>query len=172
MSSEKHDRRNNEITAREVRLVSADGEQLGVVSLEEALGKAAEAGLDLVEVAPQARPPVCKLMDYGKYLFQKNKTQQAARKKQKQIQVKEIKFRPNTEEGDYQTKLRRLVSFVEDGDKIKVTMRFRGREMAHQEIGLKLLERVKQDLDELAQVEQMPKMEGRQMVMVMAPRKS
>ena len=145
---------------------------LGVVSLEEALGKAAEAGLDLVEVAPQARPPVCKLMDYGKYLFQKNKTQQAARKKQKQIQVKEIKFRPNTEEGDYQTKLRRLVSFVEDGDKIKVTMRFRGREMAHQEIGLKLLERVKQDLDELAQVEQMPKMEGRQMVMVMAPRKS
>ncbi|ORE86121.1 translation initiation factor IF-3 [Oceanococcus atlanticus] len=145
---------------------------MGVVSLEEALGKAAEAGLDLVEVAPQARPPVCKLMDYGKYLFQKNKTQQAARKKQKQIQVKEIKFRPNTEEGDYQTKLRRLVSFVEDGDKIKVTMRFRGREMAHQEIGLKLLERVKQDLDELAQVEQMPKMEGRQMVMVMAPRKS
>ena len=145
---------------------------MGVVSLEEALGKAAEAGLDLVEVAPQARPPVCKLMDYGKYLFQKNKTRQAARKKQKQIQVKEIKFRPNTEEGDYQTKLRRLVSFVEDGDKIKVTMRFRGREMAHQEIGLKLLERVKQDLDELAQVEQMPKMEGRQMVMVMAPRKS
>ena len=145
---------------------------MGVVSLEEALGKAAVAGLDLVEVAPQARLPVCKLMDYGKYLFQKNKTQQAARKKQKQIQVKEIKFRPNTEEGDYQTKLRRLVSFVEDGDKIKVTMRFRGREMAHQEIGLKLLERVKQDLDELAQVEQMPKMEGRQMVMVMAPRKS
>lgn len=145
---------------------------MGVVSLEDALGKAAEAGLDLVEVAPQARPPVCKLMDYGKYLFQKNKTQQAARKKQKQIQVKEIKFRPNTEEGDYQTKLRRLVSFVEEGDKIKVTLRFRGREMAHQEIGLKLLERVKQDLDELAQVEQMPKMEGRQMVMVMAPRKS
>ena len=128
-------------------------------------------GLDLVEVAPNARPPVCKVMDYGKYLFQKNKTQQAARKKQKQIQVKEIKFRPNTEEGDYQTKLRRLISFVEDGDKIKVTMRFRGREMAHQEIGLKLLERVKQDLDELAQVEQMPKVEGRQMVMVMAPRK-
>ena len=145
---------------------------MGVVSLEDALGQAAEAGLDLVEVAPQARPPVCKLMDYGKYLFQKNKTQQAARKKQKQIQVKEIKFRPNTEEGDYQTKLRRLVSFVEEGDKIKVTLRFRGREMAHQEIGLKLLERVKQDLDELAQVEQMPKMEGRQMVMVMAPRKS
>ena len=145
---------------------------MGVVSLDDALGQAADAGLDLVEVAPQARPPVCKLMDYGKYLFQKNKTQQAARKKQKQIQVKEIKFRPNTEEGDYQTKLRRLVSFVEEGDKIKVTLRFRGREMAHQEIGLKLLERVKQDLDELAQVEQMPKMEGRQMVMVMAPRKS
>lgn len=135
------------------------------------MAKAAERALDLVEVAPQARPPVCKLMDYGKHVFQKNKTQQAARKKQKQIQVKEIKFRPNTEEGDYQTKLRRLVSFVEDGDKIKVTMRFRGREMAHQEIGLKLLERVKMDMDELAQVEQMPKMEGRQMVMVMAPRK-
>ena len=128
--------------------------------------------MDLVEVAPQARPPVCKLMDYGKFVFQKNKTQQAARKKQKQIQVKEIKFRPNTEDGDYQTKLRHLVSFVEDGDKIKVTMRFRGREMAHQEIGMRVLERIKQDLDELAQVEQMPKMEGRQMVMVMAPRKS
>lgn len=142
-----------------------------MVPLEEALAKAAEATLDLVEVAPQARPPVCKLMDYGKHVFQKNKTQQAAKKKQKQIQVKEIKFRPNTEEGDYQTKLRRLLTFVEDGDKIKVTMRFRGREMAHQEIGLKLLERVKADLDELAQVEQMPKMEGRQMVMVMAPRK-
>ena len=127
--------------------------------------------MDLVEISPNAEPPVCKVMDYGKFLFEKSKAQKEQKKKQKQIQVKEIKFRPNTEEGDYQTKLRRLISFVEDGDKIKVTMRFRGREMAHQEIGLKLLERVKQDLDELAQVEQMPKVEGRQMVMVMAPRK-
>ncbi len=141
-------------------------------TLAEALALASEAGLDLVEVAPQASPPVCKLMDYGKFLFQKSKAQQAARKKQKQIQVKEIKFRPNTEEGDYQTKLRRLISFAEEGDKLKVTMRFRGREMAHQEIGLELLERVKKDLENLAQVEQMPKMEGRQMVMVMAPKKN
>ena len=152
-------------------MVAEDGEQLGIVSLEDAMAKAAEQGLDLVEVAPQAKPPVCKLMDYGKHLFQKNKAQQAARKKQKQIQVKEIKFRPNTEQGDYETKLRRLVTFVEEGDKVKITLRFRGREMAHQELGLKVLERVKGDLDELAQVEQMPKMEGRQMVMVMAPRK-
>lgn len=171
ISAEKQDRRNEEITAREVRLVGEDGEQLGIVRLDDALAKAAEQGLDLVEVAPQAKPPVCKLMDYGKHLFQKNKSQQAAKKKQKQIQVKEIKFRPNTEQGDYDTKLRRLVEFIEDGDKIKVTLRFRGREMAHQELGLKVLERVKNDLDELAQLEQMPKMEGRQMVMVMAPRK-
>ncbi len=145
---------------------------MGVQPLMKALAMAAEEGMDLVEVAPQAVPPVCKLMDYGKYSFQKSKAQQAARKKQKQVQVKEIKFRPNTEEGDYQTKLRRLISFVEDGDKLKVTMRFRGREMAHQEIGLALLERVKKDLEELAQVEQMPKVEGRQMVMVMAPKKT
>ncbi len=154
-----------------MRLVGDDGEQLGILSLEKALELASERGMDLVEVAPQAKPPVCKLMDYGKFLFQKNKAQQAARKKQKQIQVKEIKFRPTTEEGDYKTKLRRLTEFLEEGDKIKITMRFRGREMAHQEIGLALLERVRDELLELGQVEQMPKMEGRQMVMVMAPKK-
>lgn len=138
---------------------------------DEALGRASEAGLDLVEVAPQAKPPVCKIMDYGKHLFEKNKAQQVAKKKQKQIQVKEIKFRPGTEEGDYQTKLRNLRRFLEDGDKIKVTLRFRGREMRHQELGRKLLDRVRTDLDELGTVEQLPKVEGRLMVMVMAPRK-
>lgn len=138
---------------------------------DEALERAQEAGLDLVEVAPQAQPPVCRIMDYGKHLFEKSKAQQHARKKQKQIQVKEIKFRPGTEEGDYQTKLRNLRKFLEEGDKVKITLRFRGREMRHQELGRKLLERVNADLDELATVEQVPKLEGRQMVMVMAPRK-
>lgn len=141
------------------------------MSREQALEKAVEAGLDLVEVAPQAKPPVCKIMDYGKHLFEKNKSQQHAKKKQKQIQVKEIKFRPGTEEGDYQTKLRNLRRFLEDGDKVKVTLRFRGREMRHQELGRKLLDRVHADLDDLGTVEQMPKVEGRLMVMVMAPRK-
>ncbi len=138
---------------------------------DEALERASDAGLDLVEVAPQAKPPVCKIMDYGKHLFEKNKAQQVAKKKQKQIQVKEIKFRPGTEEGDYQTKLRNLRRFLEEGDKIKVTLRFRGREMRHQELGRKLLDRVRTDLDELGTVEQTPKIEGRLMVMVMAPRK-
>ncbi len=136
-----------------------------------ALEQAREAGLDLVEVSPQARPPVCKMMDYGKFVFQKNKAQQAAKRKQKQTTIKEIKFRPNTEQGDYDTKIRHLTDFLEEGDKIKVTLRFRGREMAHQQRGMELLMRVRDDLDELAQVEQMPKLEGRQMIMVMAPRK-
>ncbi len=165
------ERRNEDITAPEVRLIAEDGEQVGVMSRDVALERARDAGLDLVEVAPQAKPPVCKIMDYGKHLFEKNKAQQVARKKQKQIQVKEVKFRPGTEEGDYQTKLRNLKRFLEDGDKVKITLRFRGREMRHQELGKKLLERVNTDLDELATVEQMPKLEGRQMVMVMAPRK-
>lgn len=138
----------------------------------DALAKAAEAGKDLVEVSPNATPPVAKIMDYGKYQFQKSKSQQAARKKQKQIQVKEIKFRPGTDIGDYKTKLNKLIQFLEDGDKIKVTLRFRGREMAHQELGRELLLRVRDDLDELGVVEQEPKSEGRLMVMVMAPRKS
>ena len=154
-----------------MRLVDADGEQVGVVSIEEALEKAAEAGLDLVEVAPQAAPPVCKIMDYGKHVFAKSKSQQSGKKKQKQQQVKEIKFRPGTDIGDYNIKLRKLNELLEEGDKIKVTLRFRGREMAHQDLGHDLLERVRNDLEEVASVEAMPKMEGRQLIMVMAPRK-
>lgn len=127
--------------------------------------------MDLVEISPNADPPVCKVMDYGKYLFEQNKKQQAAKKKQKLIQVKEIKFRPGTEEGDYQVKLRNLTKFLNEGNKTKVTIRFRGREMAHREIGMELLKRVENDLEELAAVEQFPKMEGRQMVMVMGPKK-
>lgn len=141
------------------------------MSREKALEKAAEYKLDLVEIVPNAEPPVAKIMDYGKHLFQQNKAQQSAKRKQKQVQVKEVKFRPGTEEGDYQTKLRKLNEFLDDGDKIKVTLRFRGREMAHQELGLEMLERVQGDLEERAQMEQSPKMEGRQMTMVMAPRK-
>lgn len=143
-----------------------------MVSRDEALASAEEAGLDLVEVAPQASPPVCRIMDYGKYLFEANKKKQAARKKQKQVQVKEVKFRPGTEEGDYQVKLRNLVRFLNEGDRTKVTLRFRGREMAHQDLGRKLLKRVEQDLAEIGSVEQFPKMEGRQMVMIIVPKKT
>ncbi|QBQ55550.1 translation initiation factor IF-3 [Nitrosococcus wardiae] len=164
-------RLNEEITTPEVRLVGVDGEQIGIVSIEEALRVAEEAGRDLVEIAPQAQPPVCRIMDYGKHLFEESKKRQAARKKQKQIQIKEVKFRPGTEEGDYQVKLRNLVRFLKEGDKAKVSLRFRGRELAHQELGLKLLERVRDDLAEYGTVEQSPKREGRQMVMVLAPKK-
>jgi translation initiation factor IF-3 len=162
---------NDEINVREVRLVGVDGEQIGVVPTAQALELAAESDMDLVEISPQAKPPVCRIMDYGKFQFEQNKKKQAAKKKQKQIQVKEVKFRPGTEEADYQVKLRNLTRFLEHGDKCKVTLRFRGREMAHQELGRQLLKRVEQDLIELATVEQFPKMEGRQMVMVMAPKK-
>ncbi|MDZ7747641.1 MAG: translation initiation factor IF-3 [Halofilum sp. (in: g-proteobacteria)] len=155
----------------QVRLIGSDGEQVGVVPLEQALEAAEEAGLDLVEVVPNAEPPVCRIMDYGKFRFEQSKKKNAARKKTKQIQLKEVKFRPGTEEGDYQVKLRNLQKFLEQGDKTKVTLRFRGREMAHRDIGARLLERVQDDLSELATVEQFPKMEGRQMVMVLAPRK-
>jgi translation initiation factor IF-3 len=141
------------------------------MSREEALRLAADEGLDLVEVAPTAEPPVCKVMDYGKFVFEQNKKSQVAKKKQRQIQVKEVKFRPGTEEGDYQVKLRNLVRFLTAGDKAKVTLRFRGREMAHKELGAKLLERVRDDLVELASVEQFPQMEGRQMTMVLTPKK-
>ena len=139
--------------------------------LESALVIARDDGLDLVEVSPMAEPPVCRVMDFGKYLFEQNKKAQSARRKQKQVHVKEIKFRPGTEEGDYQVKLRKLVEFLENGDKTKVTLRFRGREMAHQELGANLLARVREDLDDIAMVEQMPQLEGRQMIMVMAPKK-
>ena len=145
--------------------------QGGVVSLSEAKHLAAEANMDLVEVSPIADPPVCKIMDYGKFLFDQNKKMTMAKKKQKQIQVKEIKFRPCTDIGDYNVKLRNLIKFLEEGNKTKITVRFRGREMAHREIGMELLKRVEKDLEELAAVEQFPKMEGRQMVMVLGPKK-
>ena len=152
--------------------MKADGEQAGVVSINEAMELAVEASLDLVEVSPNANPPVCKIMDYGKFLFEKSKAQKEQKKKQKQIQVKEIKFRPGTDEGDYQVKLRNLRRFLEGGDKAKVTIRFRGREMAHQEIGIDLLNRVKTDLQDIATVESFPnRVEGRQMIMVLAPNK-
>ncbi|HHC71727.1 MAG TPA: translation initiation factor IF-3 [Thiotrichales bacterium] len=164
-------RLNDQITAPQVRLIGPEGDQLGIVPIEQAMEIAAEAGLDLVEVSPNAEPPVCRVMDYGKFRFEQNKKAQSARKKQKQIQVKEIKFRPGTEEGDYQVKLRNLKRFLEDGDKAKVTLRFRGREMAHQDLGRKLLERVEADLADYGVVEQRPKLQGRQMVMVFAPKK-
>ena len=154
-----------------MRLIGLDGEQLGVVRTSEALRMSEENDVDLVEIAPNAEPPVCRMMDYGKFKYQEQKRQQEARAKQKVIQVKEVKFRPGTDEGDYQVKLRNLRRFIEDGDKAKVTLRFRGREMAHQELGMRVLERVRDDLEELCQVEAMPKLEGRQMVMVLAPRK-
>lgn len=162
---------NENITAREVRLIGADGEQIGIVSIQEAMAAAEEAKLDLVEISPDAEPPVCRVMDYGKHIFEKKKQQAAARKNQKQIQIKEIKFRPGTEEGDYQVKLRNLIRFLSDGDKAKVSLRFRGREMAHQELGMELLKRVEADLAEYGTVEQHPKMEGRQLMMVIAPKK-
>ncbi|MBV6272180.1 translation initiation factor IF-3 [Alcaligenaceae bacterium CGII-47] len=171
IATEKKHRTNSEIRVHEVRLIGVDGEQLGIVSATEALALAEQNEVDLVEIAPTAVPPVCRLMDYGKFKYQEQKRQQEARSKQKVIQVKEVKFRPGTDEGDYQVKLRNLRRFIEDGDKAKVTLRFRGREMAHQELGMRVLERVRDDLGELCQVEAMPKLEGRQMVMVLAPRK-
>lgn len=162
---------NTEITARRVRVVGAEGEQIGVVSINEALQLAYDANMDLVEISPNADPPVCKVMDFGKFQFEQNKKLQAAKKKQKQIQIKEIKFRPGTEEGDYQVKLRSLIKFLNEGDKTKITVRFKGRELTHRELGMDLLKRIEQDLDEVAAVEQFPKLEGRQMVMVMGPKK-
>ncbi|MCE1243381.1 MAG: translation initiation factor IF-3 [Oryzomicrobium sp.] len=150
-------------------MIGEDGEQLGVVTTRNAMQMADEAGLELVEIAPLAKPPVCRIMDYGKFKYQEAKKAHEAKLKQKQVQVKEIKIRPGTDENDYQIKLRNMVRFLQEGDKVKVTLRFRGREMAHQEIGMRQLERFKADVDEYAQVEQMPKMEGRQMVMMLAP---
>ncbi len=152
-----------------MRLIDQNGNQVGVVPLAQARRIAEEADLDLVEVSPTAKPPVCRIMNYGKYKFEQSKKLQEARKKQKQIQVKEVKFRPGTDEGDYQVKLRNLIRFLSDGDKAKVTLRFRGREMVHQDLGAKLLKRVEDDLADYGAVEQRPKMEGRQMVMIIAP---
>lgn len=171
IASEKKSRVNDDIDCPQVRLIDEEGGQLGVVTNTDARQLASERGFDLVEIAPNAEPPVCRLMDYGKFLFQANKKRSEARKKQQNVTVKEVKFRPGTEEGDYQTKLRNLRRFLDHGDKTKVTMWFRGREMRHQELGLKLLQRVEADLDELAKVEQMPKLEGRRMSMVLSPRK-
>jgi translation initiation factor IF-3 len=165
-------RLNGEINAPEVRLVGIEGEQLGIVPLNEAMAKAEAAELDLVEIAPMAKPPVCRIMDYGKFKYREAKKQHEAKLKLKQIQVKEVKFRPGTDEGDYKIKLRNLTRFLGEGDKAKVTLRFRGREMAHQEFGVRLLERIRTDLEPLATVEQFPKLEGRQMVMLLAPKKS
>ncbi len=162
---------NEDIRSNNVRLVGADGGQRGIVSREDALAEARASGLDLVLVAPEAEPPVCKVMDYGKHLFELKKTRAAQRKKQKQIQVKEIKFRPGTEEGDYQVKLRNLQRFLEEGDKAKVTLRFRGREVVHPEIGMTLMGRIADDLDGVASIEAEAKFEGRQVIMVLAPRK-
>lgn len=161
---------NENIEASEVRLIDENGEQVGVVPISEALERAESVSLDLVQIA-DSDPIVCKIMDYGKKIFEEKKQKAAQRKKQKQTQVKEIKLRPGTEEGDYQVKLRNLIRFLEAGDKAKVTIRYRGREMAHQEIGMKLLERIEKDLEEYGVVEQRPKMEGRQMMMVIAPKK-
>ncbi|MAS82333.1 MAG: translation initiation factor IF-3 [Legionellales bacterium] len=171
MSLEKKTRLNEEITSPKVRLINAEGEQVGVVSISEARGIAENSELDLVEIVPNSEPPVCRVMDYGKFVFEQNKKKHASKKKQKQIQIKEIKFRPGTEDGDYQIKLKHLIKFLNNGDKAKITLRFRGREMVHQELGTKMLKRIETDLEEYGSVEQFPKMEGRQMVMVLASKK-
>ena len=161
---------NDDIGSPQVRLIDAEGENRGVVSKVDAMELAADSGLDLVEISPHADPPVCKILDYGKYKYEAQKRKNEARKKQKVIEVKEIKMRPNIDVHDYDVKMRSIQKFLGEGDKVKVTMRFRGREMAHQELGMKVLERVRNDLGEAAKVEQLPKMEGRQMIMVMAPK--
>ncbi|TQS73096.1 translation initiation factor IF-3 [Rhodobacteraceae bacterium] len=161
---------NGRIRSTEIRLIGADGDNVGVVAPAKAMALAEEAGLDLVEISPNANPPVCKIMDFGKFKYEQQKREAEARKKQKTIEVKEVKFRPGTDIHDYDVKMRNVIRFLEGGDKVKVTLRFRGREMAHQNLGLELLNRVKGDVDELGKVESMPKMEGRQMVMMIAPR--
>ncbi|WP_306602686.1 translation initiation factor IF-3 [Azonexus sp.] len=171
MAQNKAHRLNDEITVPEIRLQGVEGEQLGIVSVRAALQMAEEAGVDLVEIAPTAKPPVCRIMDYGKFKYQEQKRAHEAKLKQKQVQVKEIKLRPGTDENDYQIKLRNMTRFLDEGDKVKVTLRFRGREMAHQEFGMRQLERIRADVDAIGAVEQMPKMEGRQMIMIIAPAK-
>ena len=161
---------NDRIRAPEIRLIGADGENVGVVTPARALAMAAEVGLDLVEISPNAEPPVCKIMDFGKFKYETQKREAEARKKQKIIEVKEIKFRPGTDTHDYDVKMKNVMKFLDEGDKVKVTLRFRGREMAHQELGMQLLRRVEADVAEVGKVESMPKLEGRQMVMMIAPR--
>lgn len=171
IATERNHRINGEIHAPEVRLLGIENEQLGVFRLGEARRMAEEADVDLVEIAPNATPPVCRLMDYGKFRYQEQKRAAEAKARQKVVQIKEVKFRPQTDDGDYNIKLRNMISFLQDGDKVKITLRFRGREMAHQEFGTRLLERVRNDIEEIAQVESMPRLEGRQMVMMVAPKK-
>lgn len=153
-------------------MVGSEGDQIGVMAIRDALARAQEEGMDLVEIAPQAEPPVCRIMDWGKFRFEQSKKAQAARKKQKQVQIKEVKFRPGTDDHDYDVKMRNLRRFIEEGDKVKVTLRFRGREMAHQELGLEILQRVEKDMADETVVEQRPRMEGRQMVMMLSPKKT
>ena len=167
----KQNRRNGEIRVPRVRVIGSDGEMIGVLSRDEALRMAEEEALDLVEIQPNADPPVCKIMDFGKFKFDLQKKANEAKKKTKQQEIKELKFRPVTDEGDYQIKLRNMMRFLDEGDKVKVTLRFRGREMAHQEFGMRQLERIRADVDAIGAVEQMPKMEGRQMIMIIAPAK-
>ncbi|MBP8288776.1 MAG: translation initiation factor IF-3 [Chromatiaceae bacterium] len=171
IAAPKRNRVNKEINVPEVRLIDAEGQQVGILRTREALDRAAEEGLDLVEIVPNVEPPVCRLMDFGRFLFDQKKKRAEARKNQKQVEIKEIKFRPGTEEGDYQVKLRNLTRFLNEGDKAKVTMRFRGREHAHRDLGLELLQRVEKDLGSISIIEQQPQMEGRQMVMVLGPKK-
>lgn len=171
IAAEKETRLNEQIRVPEVRLIGADGQQVGVVPIATAMQMAEEAGMDLVEISPNVAPPVCRVMNYGKFQYEESKRKHAAKKKQKQIQIKEVKFRPGTDVGDYQVKLRNLIRFLEEGDKAKITLRFRGREMAHQELGMKLLKRVEEDLKEVGIVEQFPRLEGRQMVMVISPKR-
>ncbi|MDO8266938.1 MAG: translation initiation factor IF-3 [Moraxellaceae bacterium] len=170
-AKEKRPALNTEIRAREVRLVDQNGEQVGIVELSKALAAAEAVQLDLVEIVPDAEPPVCRIMDYGKHVFEQKQQKKDAKKKQHQVQIKEIKLRPGTEEADYQVKLRSIVRFLEEGDKAKITLRFRGREMAHQDIGMKQLQRIEIDLAEIGTVEQHPKMEGKMMHMLIGPKK-
>nr|WP_238991850.1 translation initiation factor IF-3 [Gemmobacter caeruleus] len=161
---------NDRIRAPEIRLIGADGENVGIVTPSRAMAMAEEAGLDLVEISPNAEPPVCKIMDFGKFKYEQQKREAEARKKQKIIEIKEIKFRPGTDDHDYNVKMKAVLKFLGEGDKVKITLRFRGREMAHQELGLELLNRVAGDVTEAGKVESMPKLEGRQMVMMIAPK--
>jgi|TARA_A100001388_G_C28735956_1_gene484140 translation initiation factor IF-3 len=169
-SSSDGPRINEMINSRSVRCIDPDGEQLGILSIDEAMNKAEELGLDLVELQPNADPPVCKILDYGKHKYQAQKRANEARKKQKIIEVKEIKLRPNIDQHDYQVKMKAVRKFIDGGDKVKITLRFRGREMAHVELGTDLLSRVQEDIDDFAKIESMPKMEGRQMTMILAPK--
>ena len=161
---------NEEIRVPQVRLIDQDGEMIGVMSARDAVSRAFSVGLDLLEISPNADPPVCKILDFGKFKYEQQKKKNEAKKKQKVVEIKEVKVRPNIDENDYQVKMRAMKSFIEEGDKVKVTLRFRGREMAHQDIGIKVLERIRAEMDAATKVEQMPKMENRQMVMVLSPR--